>query len=99
MARLFGRHGVTEDEYLDVVQELCDCAERVFPQGDAPPNRDEEDRKFLHCAAFGRVDYLITRDPDLLDQKTIDGALIVTPGNFLRMARAEGIPLYGDSAG
>ena len=68
-------------------------AESVSPEGDAPPCRDERDRKYLHCAATASVDYLVTYDRDMLDLVHIERIPIVTPGDFLVRLRARNLPL------
>ena len=93
IVRLFARHGVAADEYLDVLRGLLELAERVVPTGEAPPCRDEKDRKYLHCALASGVDYLVSYDQDLLTLGQIGPAAIVSPGTFLAAAEQSGQPL------
>jgi predicted nucleic acid-binding protein len=90
---LFKRHGVTVEEYLEVLRELFFVAELVTLSGPTPPNRDEDDRKFLQCAAEGDADFLITFDSDLLDVGQSGKTRIIRPGDFVRVARTEQIGL------
>jgi putative PIN family toxin of toxin-antitoxin system len=87
---LFARHGVGPEEYLAALSEVLDDAEVVHPQGAAPPCRDEDDRKYLHCAVAGRVDCLITLDNDLLDLGDVGGIPIIRPGQLLTLLRESG---------
>jgi len=75
------------------VDAICLLTERVSPTGEPPPCRDERDRKYLHCAEFGAVDYLVTYDRDLLDLDNVGGIPIVTPAELLRHVRSTKDPL------
>jgi predicted nucleic acid-binding protein len=90
---LFARHNVRPEFYRLELDALCLIAERVAPTGKAPPCRDEDDRKYLHCAQFANVDYLVTYDRDLLDLDSIGEIPIVTSANLLQRASAAGIEL------
>lgn len=90
---LLERHDVHPEFYRLQLDALVLIAKRVAPTGEPPLFRDEDDRKYLHCAQFAAVDYLVTYDRDLLDLNSIDGVPIVTPGEFLRQAQASGIEI------
>lgn len=90
---LFARHRVPRDAYRRAVDVICFLAERVSPTGEPPPCRDERDRKYLHCAGFGSVDYVVTYDRDLLDLDNVSGVPIVTPAELLRRIRSTKDPL------
>lgn len=90
VALLLTRHGVRIQDYLNVVAEVRIRAEMLYPTGEPPPCRDESDRKYLHCALFGRVDYLITRDHDLLTLSALASIPIVEPAQFLAVAERAG---------
>lgn len=85
--RLFVRHGVSVTEYLDVLQELCAAAEVVIPEGDPPACRDESDRKYLHCAVSSQVDFLVSRDDDLLHLERVESIPILDPSALLTELR------------
>ncbi|HYM16430.1 MAG TPA: PIN domain-containing protein [Dehalococcoidia bacterium] len=87
---LFERRRVPAREYMKILDGLCAAAERVAPTGEAPPCRDEDDRKYLHCALYAGVDFIVTRDRDLLDQERIGGTLIVPPDELLERLRKSG---------
>jgi len=93
VVRLFRRAGVLAADYLLMLDDLRHRAILVAPKGEPPPCRDEDDRKYLHCAQFAAVDYLVTHDRDLLDLNSIGDTPIVTPGEFLRQAQASGIEI------
>jgi predicted nucleic acid-binding protein len=87
--RLFARRGVPTADLLDIFAELRRAALEIELVGEPPECRDEKDRIYLHCAVLGYVDWLITRDQDLLvrdgdpDTKPVR---IVTPEEFIRLA-------------
>lgn len=78
---------------LNSLADVILAADEIMLIGEAPPCRDEDDRKFLHCAVSGAADFVITRDGDLLDLHDVNGIPIVTPGDFLERCRANGWPL------
>ncbi len=71
--------------------DLLQNSELVNPLGEAPPCRDESDRKYLHCVTFANVPFLVTRDPDLLgEQARMSGMItITTPEEFLEKLKAK----------
>ena len=91
--RLLHRYNLSIQDYLDLLADLRIGAAVVHPTGEPPPCRDEKDRKYRHCAVAARVDYLITRDRDLLDMGQIEGVPIVTPAAFLARAQEAGVVL------
>lgn len=93
IAELLARHNVHPEFYRLEIEAVCLSAERVSPTGEPPPCRDEDDRKYLHCAQFAAVDYLITYDRDLLDLGSIGVTSIVTPAEFLQRTKAAALEL------
>lgn len=81
--RLLQRRGVAIAEFADMILEIYGHSEHVTPTGRPPPCRDEDDRKYLHCAVAGRALWLVTRDRDLLDLGMIGDARIVEPLGFI----------------
>ncbi len=49
-----------------------------------------DEYRYLHCAQAGQVDYLVTRDLDLLEIGSIDGIPILDPPAFLAAAMRAG---------
>ena len=90
VARLFQRRGAGIQNYPNSLAEVRRLAELVCPEGEPPPCRDESDRKYLHCALAGQVDYLVTQDSDLLVLEQIAGIPIVRPATFLALAEEAG---------
>lgn len=90
VVELFGRHGVRASELSDVLRAILAESKLVNPEGDPPPCRDEDDRKFLHCASASQAHWLVTRDKDLLVE-TIGDTAILKPHEFL--ARLEGLDI------
>ena len=89
VARIFYRRGAQASDFLDALGRLF-SGELVFPEGAPPLCRDESDRKYLHCALAGQVDYLITQDNDLLVLEQIAGIPIMRPATFLALAEEAG---------
>lgn len=50
-------------------------------------SRDRSDDKFIQCAISGRAEYLVTGDLDLLDLEASVPFQIVSPEEFLKVAR------------
>jgi predicted nucleic acid-binding protein len=48
------------------VENIIALSEMTEPTGEPPPCRDEKDRKYLHCAVSGNVNFLVTIGLDLL---------------------------------
>jgi len=74
------------------VQEFCDGLTQVGElMTDFPPLsgvcRDPDDDMVLACARAAAVQYLVTRDKDLLVLRQYEG-IIITPEAFLAMLRA-----------
>jgi predicted nucleic acid-binding protein len=55
-------------------------------------SRDANDDYLIALAVLNAVDYLVTRDRDLLDLGDISGVRIVDPVTFLRLIRASSGP-------
>jgi putative PIN family toxin of toxin-antitoxin system len=92
--RLFSRHSVRPDEYKDFLLQLLQACENVAPLGEPPSCRDETDRRYLHCAAFANVPWLVTRDQDLLhEDSNLEGTSILLPEDFVRSVASEGYAL------
>ena len=85
MARYFQRRSVEVSELEERIEELIALSEVVVPTGEAPPCRDENDRKYLHCAVAAEADYLVTTDLDLLVLENIGSTEIVRPGHLWRI--------------
>lgn len=60
---------------------------KVQPSGEAPPCRHENDRKYLHCALTGGVDYLVTLDEDMLVLGSVGTTVILPPAELLARLR------------
>ena len=84
---LFARHDVHPADYLRVVAGVSALALRVDPRGEAPVCRDENDRKYLHCASTAQADFLVSFDKDLLVLHEVETTAIVTPAQLLDALR------------
>jgi predicted nucleic acid-binding protein len=58
IVRLLARRDMGPERLQDLLRAFCALADRVTPAGEAPPCRDENDRKYLHCAVTARASYL-----------------------------------------
>jgi uncharacterized protein len=62
---------------------FCETIAMPIELPDIPPCRDPYDEQFLHLAIFGRADYLVTGDQDLLSLADVFDCPIVTTEQFL----------------
>ena len=67
-------------ELIDILMTYCHIVE-VTSKFDVV--RDKKDNKIIECAFDGKVDYIVTGDPDLLVLKEFRGIKIVTAKDFL----------------
>ena len=78
------RRFITPDEGDALLHAIQQLAELLPALGDVPAyTRDPKDDKFVACALFGQVDYLISVDNDLLVLQRVGTSDIVTPAAFL----------------
>ena len=56
----------------------------VNPGLPLPLCRDSDDDKFIECAVAAGVDFLISRDQDLLAVRVVGAVRIVSPAEFLQ---------------
>ena len=69
-------------ELIDILLNYCYVVE-VKSKFDVV--RDKKDNKIVECAFDGKVDYIVTGDPDLLELKEFKGIKIIKPKNFLKI--------------
>jgi putative PIN family toxin of toxin-antitoxin system len=81
----FRRASVEIGRLAETVENFIALSEMTEPIGEPPPCRDEKDRKYLHCAISGNVDFLVTTDLDLLVQEQIASTQIIRPGELWRL--------------
>ena len=87
---LLTRKGVELEQFRSTVATLIERSVRVVPTGEPPLCRDENDRKYLHCAVAAEVEALVSYDADLLVIGTINGIPIVSPPQFVARFVADG---------
>lgn len=90
---LFHRRGIDTSELDFMIDDLLLICRRVALVGTAPSCRDEDDRKYLHCAQVGGVFWLVTRDQALLELDTVGETRVLTPEKFLLEVEGLGITL------
>lgn len=69
---------------------IASAAVVVEPVGRVEACRDPKDDKFLDVAVYGRADYLVSGDDDLLVLDPFRGVPVLTPAAFLEAVEAEG---------
>src|SRR3989344_7409757 len=69
-------------ELIDILMIYCHIVD-VTSKFDVV--RDKKDNKIVECAFDGKVDYIVTGDPDLLVLKEFRGIKIVKAKEFLEM--------------
>lgn len=87
---LLARKGMGLEYFQRFIAALIRRSVRVVPAGEPPPCRDENDRKYLHCAVTAGVDALVSYDDDLLVLGTIEGIPILPPAVFLARFPTDG---------
>jgi uncharacterized protein len=87
--RLVARYGYSPEQVGQYRADLLTLANVV---DDPPPTpgavpRDPDDDKIVACAVAADVEYLVTRDDDLLSFGTYGAITIIAPEGFLRIVR------------
>jgi uncharacterized protein len=72
-----------QQELLAEYLPYCETIAMPIEVPEIPSCRDPYDEQFLHLAIFGRADYLVTGDQDLLSLSDIFDCPIVTAEQFL----------------
>ncbi len=88
--RLRARYGYTATMAVQFCDGLRTASTIVV---DPPPipgaaPRDPDDDKIIACAVAAGVEYLVTRDRDLLSIRSYSGVEIIAPEAFLRIVRS-----------
>jgi len=68
---LVEKYGYSLEEVDNLVELISQKAIFVEPSLSLKLCRDENDDKFVDCAALGRVQYLVSEDNDLLDDEKL----------------------------
>lgn len=58
---------------------------------------DPSDNKYLECALGGKADYIISGDGHLTDLRYFRGIKIVTPAQFLKILKEDGLTIGGEN--
>ena len=67
-------------EFIDILMTYCNI---VYVTSKFDVVRDKKDNKIIECAFDGKVDYIVTGDPDLLVLKNFRGIKIIKAKEFL----------------
>jgi uncharacterized protein len=82
----YAKFKLTFAEQQDLLADylpFCETIAMPIELPEIPACRDPYDEQFLHLAIFGRADYLVTGDQDLLSLADIFDCPIVTAEQFL----------------
>lgn len=74
---------VTDEEYLDVLDDYYDRLIVVSPSKRYRLSDDPSDNKFIDAAVAGSVQFIISDDAHLLDLGEVEGVKIITPEQFM----------------
>lgn len=87
--RVMRFHKYSAQELQWIVEELTNVSLIVPGKTEIDIVRDPDDNKIISAAYEGRVDYIVSRDKDLLDLKEYQGIKIITPEKFMGILRTE----------
>lgn len=78
---------LSEEDKKDLFFIIEEVATMVYPAMKISACRDPKDNIILECAVAGKVDYIISGDPDLLVLNPYQNIKIVTPKSFSRLVK------------
>jgi|SRR3989344_8795640 len=81
--KLRNKFSFPEEAIEGLIDMLLTHCHLVYPSGKFDIVRDKKDNKVIECAFDGKVDYIVTGDPDLLVLKEFKGIKIITAKEFL----------------
>ncbi len=87
--RVIELHKHTAESLQKITNELANLSYIVPGKIEIKLVRDPDDDKIIAAAVEGNVDYIVSRDKDLLDLKKCRGIKIITPERFMGILRAE----------
>jgi len=81
---LIRKIAVPKGETRDTVRLVSEAADVILhpPELETPICRDSNDDKVLACSLAAKADYLVTGDADLLDLRSFQNTLIISPRDF-----------------
>ena len=81
--RLRNKFGLPEEKIEELVKILFSYSQIIETKSKLDVVRDKKDNKIIECAFDGKVDHIVTGDPDLLILKEFRGIKIVKAKEFL----------------
>lgn len=87
--RVMKFHKRSAEKLQEIMNELTILSYIVPGNTKIEVVRDPNDNKIISAALEGKVDYIVSRDKDLLDLKEYQGIKIVTPEEFMGILRSE----------
>lgn len=88
-ARIMKFHKRSAQELQEIIHELASVSYVVPGHTKVEVVRDADDNKIISAALEGKVDYIVSRDRDLLDLKKYRGIKIITPEKFMGILRSK----------
>lgn len=85
--KLRNKFNFPEDKIEEQVNILMTLFHVVIPSSKLDVIRDKKDNKIIECAVDGKVDFIVTGDPDLLSLKEFRGIKIVNANEFLKIKK------------
>src|SRR3989344_5798840 len=85
--RIIKRHNLSKEQLEIIIGELASLSYVVSGTTKVEVVRDPDDNKIISAALEAMVDYIVTRDKDLLDLKEYQKIKIVSPEEFIRLLR------------
>ena len=82
-------HHRSTEELQEVINELTSISYVVPGKTKVMVVRDPDDNKIVSAALEGQVDYIVSRDRDLLDLKEYKRIEIITPEEFMGVLRSK----------
>ena len=82
------KFGFSSQQALAIVEELCSLCEIVSPSLKVSVVKaDPDDDRVIECALEAKAGIIVSGDAHLLELKTHKGIRIMSPGDFLGLAR------------
>lgn len=76
---------ISKDTKEELLLLLSDIAEIVIPKTRINICRDKKDNKFIELALYGKANYIVSSDDDLLALKMVNNIEIINPSKFLKL--------------
>ena len=85
--RVIGFHKRSSKDLQEILNQLTNLSYIVPGNTKVDVSRDIDDNKIISAGLEGKVDYIVSRDKDLLDLKVHQWIKIITPEEFMGIIR------------